>query len=207
MNETAHPYDLEDANGEETKYEMLGGVMCGEPPYEILGGRKVIMSPAPGFNHGSIVVMLTKIFMDYFIEKNLNATVLGDNFDVYLSKEYHCKPDISVICDLSRLRNGKRLYDAPDLVVEVLSQATWQNDLGEKKDQYEKAGVREYWIIDPKAKTVNVYHLVEGKFSDSGEYNLDGSGAGDKIKVSIFEDLTVELKMIFRTLILLDNLE
>ena len=199
----SHPYDLEDANEPYVKYEMLNGVMYGEPPYEISGGKKIIMSPAPNYHHGSIVMLLGKIFLDYIIENNINATVLGDNFDVYLSKEFHYRPDISVICDLERVRNGKRLYDAPDLVVEVLSKATMKRDTGEKKDRYEESGVREYWIVDPNNKSVKVYHLVEGKFEDNGDYYLDGSGSGDKIKVSIFEDLTVELKMIFRFQILL----
>ena len=194
----AHEFDLEDANEPYVKYEMLGGTIHGEPPYEILGGKKVIMSPAPNANHCSIDAILVTIFFNYILTNNIKANVFGDNFDVYFSREYHCKPDISVICDRKRLSNGKRLYGAPDLIVEIMSKSTRKRDVGEKFFKYEEYGVREYWIVDPDKKSIKVYHLVDGKFVDNGEYNFDGSGAGDKIKVSIFEDMTVDLKLVFK---------
>ncbi|MBR1729109.1 MAG: Uma2 family endonuclease [Selenomonadaceae bacterium] len=201
MSKSAHPYDLEDANDPYVPYELLDGVQYGEPPYEILGGKKVIMSPSPKYNHCSLVTMICTIFTNYILEKKINATVLGDNFDVYFSTKYHCKPDVSVICDRKRLRNGKRLYNAPDLAVEVISKSSEKIDTGEKKEKYEEYGVREYWIVDPDKKSIQVYHLVNGNFLDSGKYNFDGSGAGDKIDVSIFEDLIVDLKLVFKFVI------
>ncbi|WP_268811314.1 Uma2 family endonuclease [Virgibacillus dakarensis] len=69
-------------------------------------------------------------------------------------------PDISVICDTSKLRN-KRCYGAPDLVVEVLSPSTGRNDRLLKRNYYEKAGVKEYLIIDGQNQYIEKYVLHE----------------------------------------------
>ena len=55
-------------------------------------------------------------------------------------------------------------FPVPDLVVEVLSPSTQANDRGVKFDDYERSGVREYWIVDPKGKAVEVYDARGGRF-------------------------------------------
>jgi Uma2 family endonuclease len=56
-------------------------------------------------------------------------------------------------------------FPAPDLVVEVISESTEQNDRGVKFDDYAAHGVQEYWIVDPDAETLEQYHLAEGEDS------------------------------------------
>ena len=68
------------------------------------------------------------------------------------------QPDICVICDLSKL-DERGCIGAPDLIVEILSPTSFKYDWNRKFNRYEKAGVREYWIIDPKAKTTHVFIL------------------------------------------------
>ena len=58
-----------------------------------------------------------------------------------------------------------------DMVVEVLSPSTRKNDFTIKKDIYEKNGVKEYWIVDQRAKTVDVYILRDGKFNFDESYH------------------------------------
>lgn len=55
------------------------------------------------------------------------------------------------------------VYPPPDLVIEVLSKSTESRDRGVKKDGYEANGVREYWIVDPKARTLELYELAKDK--------------------------------------------
>ncbi|WP_264371367.1 Uma2 family endonuclease [Virgibacillus necropolis] len=62
-------------------------------------------------------------------------------------------PDISVVCDKSKLRN-KRCYEAPDLIVEVLSPSTARNDRLLKRNYYERAGVKEYLIVDYQYRSI-----------------------------------------------------
>ena len=182
----------------ETKYEIIGGKVFGEPRYEIIGGVKVIMSP-PSLIHGTIIGRIITIFTNYILSNNVKAAAFSDNTDVYFSKEEHYMPDISVVCNPEILKSRKRIEGAPDLIVEVLSESTMKNDLGKKKDIYERYGVKEYWIVDQWAKRIEVYHLIEGKFVLDDVYMVsEAPETKTNIKVSIFEDLTVDIRNIFK---------
>ena len=101
------------------------------------------------------------------------------------------------------------LYGVPDMVAEVLSRSTRRKDLTIKKDIYEANGVKEYWIIDPRARAVDVYILRDGKFEldesyfkyTAEEFNeLDEEekvAYKPEIKVSVFDDLFVKVEDIF----------
>ena len=171
-----------------------------EPDYELIGGEKFFMSPAPTPVHGSIVVRLTAIFTQYIDSKYVKAAVFGDNTDVFLSMEDHFKPDVSIVCDPNVIVWNKAIIGVPDLIIEVLSESTMKNDLGVKKDAYEKHGVKEYWIVDPWSQRVDVYLLVDGKFTSGGIYKVQNEDTElkNEIKVSIFEDLTIDLRTIFK---------
>jgi Uma2 family endonuclease len=69
--------------------------------------------------------------------------------------------------------NGRYWHGAPDLVVEILSPSTASDDRGIKYETYEKYGVREYWLVDPDAKFVEVYRHQGGKFERQGVYKPD----------------------------------
>ncbi len=99
------------------------------------------------------------------------------------------QPDLCVICDLSKL-DGRGCIGAPDLIVEVLSPSTLKYDWNYKFNLYEKAGVKEYWIIDPKAQTINVFLLQE-----NGEYDLGTVyDYEQQVPVNIFKGLEINLK-------------
>ncbi len=177
--------------------------------HEIIGGEK-FMSPAPNLEHGYIIGRLHFIFVNYFLIHK-NGYVHADNTDVHFSDESLYKPDLSVVLKESAqiLESGKAIYGAPDMVVEVLSYSTRNNDLGIKKDTYEAQGVREYWIVDPWAKSVSVYLLRDGKYFLNGRYILlegaDFEALTDEeqaeylaeVPVSIVEGLSIPLKFIF----------
>ena len=82
------------------------------------------------------------------------------------------QPDVVIVCDRDKFRNG-RVFGAPDFVMEVLSPSTRQRDLIIKLNKYWQAGVREYWIVDPREETVTVYRFdlgippVKYTFADS----------------------------------------
>jgi Uma2 family endonuclease len=88
------------------------------------------------------------------------------------------QPDIFVVCDRSKLKNG-RLYGAPDFVVEVLSPSTRKKDMFTKLAKYANADVREYWIVDPDKKRVLVYDFESDDFVKV--YTFE-----DKVPVGIF---------------------
>ena len=102
------------------------------------------------------------------------------------------QPDICVVCDLSKL-DDKGCIGAPDLIVEVLSPSTLKYDWNYKFNLYETAGVREYWIVDPKAKVVNVFLLQpDGKYDLGTVYECN-----QKAPVHIFKGLEIDLNELF----------
>ena len=172
-----------------------------EPDYELIGGERILMAAAaPNVNHLTIVMRLGSMFTRYIDDNNVNAIVVADP-DVYLSEKEHYRPDLVVVCDLSMVKNGKRVHGVPDLVVEVLSESTMDKDLGSKKRAYEECGVKEYWIVDQWSKRIEVYHSVDDKFEFGGSYKVsedEENPSNEKIKVSIFEDLIVDVRDVFK---------
>jgi len=128
-----------------------------EKRYEVLNGRLVEM-PAPGFEHQDISM---RISVDI-------GRVLSAPFDVILSETTVVQPDIVFISNenLKNIKRG-RLFGPPDLVVEVVSPATIRRDTVVKKDIYEKHGVKEYWIVYPEERAIEVWVL-----NDEGKYEL-----------------------------------
>lgn len=83
------------------------------------------------------------------------------------------QPDLTVVRDRSKVdRHG--IHGAPELVIEILSDSTRRSDRTTKYQLYQKAGVREYWIVDPAANTVAV-HLLENGLYGSPELYLFGA--------------------------------
>ncbi|MBQ7516584.1 MAG: Uma2 family endonuclease [Schwartzia sp.] len=174
-----------------------------EPVYEIIGGRKVLMLAAqPATRHIIIVDNIHSIFRAYLRGKRCRS--FPDGIEVHLSDDFILRPDVSIVCDRSKIRpNG--IFGAPDLVVEVLSISTEKRDRGIKKDAYEKAGVREYWIVRPADRAVEVYVLKDGRYILSGVYAVapedaiddDKAAAVLTLKVSLYDDLVVDVREIF----------
>ena len=191
-----------------TYYEIIDGKPVGEWKYEIIEGVKNYMSPSAGAFHHKIDTNIIFEF-EMYCRKNNCGIVFGD-IDVHLPDGNVYRPDINVICDRSIIK--RFVYGAPDLIVEILSKSTAKNDLTIKKDSYEKNGVKEYWIVNPKDKSIQVYHLVEGKYildDIYAKYSQDELEELDEderanikkqIKVSIFDDLYVNVDDVFHGL-------
>ena len=101
------------------------------------------------------------------------------------------QPDICVICDLTKLDDDGCL-GAPDWIIEITSPRTTKNDFNEKFNLYEESGVREYWIVQPKEKTVSVYVLEDGRYALVDVYE------SDEIPGRIFPELIISHERIFR---------
>ena len=179
--------------------------------YEIIGGKKIMAPAAPLFYSNAILEMAVE-FKNYF-RKYKNGYVFTDNVDVYFPDGSVYKPDLVVVSEENKdiMSSNKGVYGTPDLVVEVLSRSTRKNDLTVKKDTYEKFGVKEYWIVNPFMKSIDVYILRDGKFElDMNEYiycddedelkNLtaeERAAVKFEISPSIFPEITMKLSDIF----------
>ena len=101
------------------------------------------------------------------------------------------QPDLMVVCDQSKVdKHG--VHGAPDLVIEILSSSTRSNDRLRKFHLYERAGVREYWLVDPDKKQVQVYTLEEGRYSACDVYL-----AGSTLPATVLEGCNVDLSTVF----------
>ncbi|GHV83519.1 hypothetical protein AGMMS50212_08590 [Spirochaetia bacterium] len=100
-------------------------------------------------------------------------------------------PDISVILDTDKLSDNKACKGAPDWIIEILSPTNCSHDSVAKFNQYLKAGVREYWIVDPEAKTVQVHIL------DNGRYVTSAFDETQNVPVTVLSGWEIALKTVF----------
>lgn len=136
---------------EDRKAELIDGVM--------------IMPSPPLVIHERMQGFLSTLLRLYVEEKNIGE-VFGSRTAVELELFYAPEPDILFVSKERRHIIGEKgIRGAPDFVIEILSASTAQNDRGGKLRAYERAGVREYWLIDPYGPTgTEFYQLQEGRF-------------------------------------------
>lgn len=135
---------------------------------ELLWGKIMKMSPAPTRQHQVISGYIgNKIYN--FLEKS-PCQVFYAPFDVRLEKttdDYKVKnvvqPDICVICDITKL-DDRGCSGAPELIIEILSPGNTKKEMKYKFELYEKAGVLEYWMVDPAEKIILQYNLINGQY-------------------------------------------
>ncbi|MDI3501428.1 MAG: hypothetical protein PWP22_1199 [Thermoanaerobacter sp.] len=168
---------------EEERWEIINGV-----PY---------LQAAPTWQHQAVLLELARQFANYLQDKS--CRVFTAPFDLRIPEANEkdeettnvVQPDIIIICDNSGLKKTG-YYGVPELIIEVVSPSTGQKDKIEKFNLYEKAGVKEYWIVEPDEKVVMVFTLEEGRYGRPQMYSEE-----DKVKVSIFDDLVIDLKPVF----------
>ena len=183
---------------EKERYTFADVLTWGENErIEIIDGEAVMMAPPSRIHQKNSVSITSQLYI--FIEGN-KCEVYPAPFGVRLFEkdgdspddvDTMVEPDISVVCDKNKLdKNGCK--GAPDLVIEILSPSTVRHDRFVKLGLYQRAGVREYWIVEPETQTVQVYTLENGILQPRAFY-----GAGDVAKVNVLNGCFVELGKVF----------
>ena len=167
---------------------------------ELIDGFIKMMTPAPQRVHAKFNHKMAW-HLETIVRKNKGkCEVYSAPFDVRFPNggmEHNqiytvVQPDICVICDLSKL-DDLGCCGAPDMIVEILSPSTAKRDMNDKFNLYEEHGVKEYWMVHPKDKTVNVFLLQEnGKYDDGVLYEFKG-----KAPVHIFDNCLIDLDDVF----------
>lgn len=160
--------------------------------WERIDGQIYDMSPSPTIEHQRAVGSLFRLISNHLQGKTCEAFVAP--FDVFLDGDElgnYVQPDITVVCDPSKLQS-KGCLGVPDMVVEVLSPNTAKKDKGAKLRAFRKAGVRECWIVDPYNRFVEVFLLTEEGNAFPTVYSQD-----DTVAVNVLAGLTIDLKDIF----------
>ena len=151
-----------------TAHQLISGALFAQL-HNFLEGKKCQVIPAP--------------FAVRLFEKD------GDSPD---DVDTMVEPDISVVCDRDKL-DGKGCKGAPDMVVEILSPSTHRHDRITKYNLYQRAGVREYWIVEPETQTVQVFLRNEnGLLLPHESYSRE-----DVAKVNALNGCFIELSKVF----------
>jgi len=127
--------------------------------YEIIEGE-LYVTPAPGTAHQYTSARLFRA-IDRFVEEHDLGEVYFAPYDVHLSEATRpVEPDLLFIrTEQTPSAEDGYFVGVPDFVIEILSKGTFRVDTNAKFNAYEKAGIPEYWIVDPKAHTVRVFAL------------------------------------------------
>lgn len=150
--------------------------------YELIDG--IVMMSRPSIEHQKILTSLSGELYQYLKDNNCKTF---SEIEVKLSNDI-LVPDISIICDFSKFTEQK--YEgAPEIVVEILSPSTMFNDFNIKSGKYMNLGVKEYWLVDPKTKTVIINDYVNKSMTTFEKSEF--------IKSTIFPDLKINLNDIF----------
>ncbi|GHV74862.1 hypothetical protein AGMMS49940_21640 [Spirochaetia bacterium] len=160
---------------------------------EIIEGELYMMSP-PVRKHQGLLRELFVPIANFLKGKPCKVYPAPFGVRLHPRKDLRDKtvlePDISVICDVSKL-DDRGCNGAPDMIIEILSPSTGTKDKVRKYNLYLDAGVREYWIVDPKTETVQVYVL------ENGRYVAASYGDADTIAVTVLPGCTINLKEVF----------
>ena len=162
---------------------------------ELINGVAYAMSPAPRREHQRLVSEINRQIANAL--QGNPCQVYPAPFDVKLStaaEDDHAtvvQPDLTVISDESKLTD-EGMTGAPDLVIEIVSPGSGFHDRGRKYDLYLRHGVREYWIVDPDERVVEVHRLVSGRYERIGVFGQD-----DTVTAAAVPVVTVTLGTVF----------
>ncbi|NLD50327.1 MAG: Uma2 family endonuclease [Clostridiaceae bacterium] len=167
---------------ENERWEIIDGV-----PY---------MHAAPSRIHQEILMEISKQFAIYLTGKP--CRIYPAPFCVRLDgkkddeEKNVVEPDITIVCDSSKL-DERGCKGSPDMIIEIISPSSAKFDRFVKFNKYEKAGVKVYWVVEPEQKLVSIFTLQSnGRYGRPEMYTDE-----DKITVSIFPDLEIDLKSVF----------
>lgn len=168
--------------------------------WEIIDGVPYLQA-APTWQHQSISSELHRQIANYLVSSP--CRVFASPFDLRLPEmnekdeetTFVVQPDIIIVCSTEGLK-GTGYYGTPSMLIEITSPSTTKADRLYKFNRYEKAGVKEYWIVEPEVKIVSVFILQDNKrYGRPDVYSEE-----NQITLSIFPDLTIDLKPVFENI-------
>lgn len=161
--------------------------------YEIIEGVLYVAN-APSIEH-QFSVSEAHFHLKLFVREGRLGQVYTAPLEVHLSETSKpVQPDVLFIRDDRQPPLGAQFFaGAPDLIVEVISPSSIRLDRHIKFDAYERAGVLEYWLVDPKAHLVEVYTLANGEYALLGQYTGD-----EMITSEVLAGLQIKASVLFQ---------
>jgi len=173
-------------------YEDLFALPDDGKRYEIIEGELYEM-PAPGSAHALAIMNLLQMLFPSVAK--FGGQLLTAPLDVFFAGANPVQPDILVILPGSLARVVPRGVEGPpDLLIEVISPSNRVHDVFTKRALYARAGIREYWIVDPEARTLDILTL------DRDAFHLAVKAAGSEMPISpLLGQLSVAVDDLFPT--------
>lgn len=149
---------------ESKRREKFYETMDEQRKVEFINGEIIMHSPVK-IEHNTATVLISRLLGTYIDEHDLGMIGVEKLMITLTRNDY--EPDVCYFTKerADEFEEGMMKFPAPDFIVEVLSPSTEDRDRGVKFEDYEAHGVREYWIADPKRKTIEQYKLVRGKYT------------------------------------------
>jgi len=157
---------------------------------ELSEGR-LIISPSPTPRHQKISSKLHLLMGSFVLSNNLGE-VCYSPLDVRLWKGNIRHPDIAFMSNKHRKRITNKFWGIPDLALEIISKGNEKQDRVEKFEEYEKAGIPEYWIVDPFQQTIEVFILESGSYILLGKF-----GTGEMAYSKLLDGFQVSVNSVF----------
>ncbi|MBX2900023.1 MAG: Uma2 family endonuclease [Cyclobacteriaceae bacterium] len=166
-------------------YLLLGEM---NTPCQLINGE-LIMSPAPHPHHQRVLRRIFKV-LDSF---NLPGEIFFAPVDLYIDKRNIFQPDLVYLSNETKKYLTNRGIEGPaDIVVEIISPSNSYTDRNQKKSSYLAFGIKEYWIVDPGNRTVEIYTPQSG-----GDVPISFISEEGTVQSSLVKNLRFDLKEIF----------
>ena len=169
---------------------------------EVINGLEIVMMSPAFSNHNLVKGNIHYIFQSFL--RNSTCIPVPDGQKLVLNDDSYVIPDFFVVCDRDKFRKDG-VYGTPNLIVEVLSDSSMKYDRGAKKDLYQSSGVKEYWLVEPDSKFIEVYLLRNDvyvldeiyRFPNELEDIKEQALAITKFNPVTFPETTIELDEVF----------
>jgi Uma2 family endonuclease len=169
--------DIKDFPESHTRVELVDG--------------ELIMSPVPSYEHQEVCTWLGAYIAPFVKTHNLGK-FFSSPLHIILDRHVHYEPDLCFVRH-ERLQLLRGPFDgAPDLIIEVISESNRSHDTVVKFRDYERFGVEECWLVDPREKHVRIHHLEGGRYT-----SLRVFAPGEKIVTKVLTGLDLDPAQIF----------
>lgn len=166
-----------------------------EPPdhskLELIAGV-LYMTPPPGYTHDNAVSKLNRLLSAYLIEFGDAGTLYIPRAAIWTSPNTYLEPDLFYVSAETEAQLDPKHRTTADLVFEVISPGSAIYDRNTKADTYAALGIKELWLVDEVAKTIEVRNAIEARFGPGKVYSK-----GEELKSAVLVNLEMDVNQIF----------
>ena len=164
--------------------------------HEIIDGEHYV-TPSPNLRHQELVLRLGMALGNHLEDRPDRGRVFVAPFDVVFSFHDIVEPDVIFVApDQLDILTDKNIQGTPAMVIEILSPSTRKRDRQIKQKLYERAGVREYWMVDPDLNVVTIYRrAADGSFPLSASLSVKEE---DTLETGLLPGWSLALSRLFR---------